>query len=30
LFPHVYGAIPLDAVVEVRALTPRPDGGFED
>lgn len=28
LFPHVYGVIPIHAVVEVRPMTPRPDGGF--
>jgi uncharacterized protein (DUF952 family) len=28
LFPHVYGPIPVGAVVTVRALPPRPDGSF--
>ncbi|MEM6453349.1 MAG: DUF952 domain-containing protein [Cyanobacteria bacterium P01_D01_bin.105] len=27
-FPHLYGPLNLDAVVEVRALTPNPDGSF--
>ncbi len=28
LFPHVYGAIPTDAVVEVVPFRPGADGGF--
>jgi uncharacterized protein (DUF952 family) len=28
LFPHVYGPIPVEAVVEVRAFPPGPDGSF--
>lgn len=28
LFPHVYGAIHVDAVVDVQPLTPHADGGF--
>jgi uncharacterized protein (DUF952 family) len=28
LFPHVYGPIPVGAVVIVRALPPEPDGSF--
>jgi uncharacterized protein (DUF952 family) len=27
-FPHVYGPIPVDAVVSVRAYPPNPDGTF--
>lgn len=30
LFPHVYGAIPLTAVVAVRPFAPGPDGTFPD
>ena len=29
LYPHVYGPIELEAVVEVREMTPTVDGGFE-
>ena len=29
LFPHVYGAIPIDAVVDVTFFGPSPDGTFE-
>jgi uncharacterized protein (DUF952 family)/catechol 2,3-dioxygenase-like lactoylglutathione lyase family enzyme len=28
-FPHVYGAINLDAVVQILPFEPRPDGGFD-
>ena len=28
IFPHIYGAINLDAVMQVRDLTPDPDGIF--
>jgi glutathione S-transferase len=27
-FPHIYGPLNLDAVIEVRPLRPRPDGSF--
>lgn len=27
-FPHVYGPVPLDAVVAVHEFRPGPDGGF--
>lgn len=27
-FPHVYGAIPLDAVISVHRFPPEPDGSF--
>jgi uncharacterized protein (DUF952 family) len=30
LFPHVYGPIPVGAVVTVRALPPGPDGTFAE
>ena len=29
LFPHLYGALPVDAVVDVRSYVPGPDGRFE-
>ncbi len=28
LFPHVYGPVPIEAVVGVRDLPPMPDGSF--
>jgi uncharacterized protein (DUF952 family) len=28
LFPHVYGAIPVDAVLSVQPYPPEPDGSF--
>lgn len=28
LFPHLYGALPADAVVQVRRYLPGPDGRF--
>ncbi|HEU4349415.1 MAG TPA: DUF952 domain-containing protein [Actinoplanes sp.] len=28
LFPHVYGSIPVGAVITVRELVPEPDGSF--
>jgi uncharacterized protein (DUF952 family) len=30
LFPHVYGAIPVSAVVSVTPFVPEPDGTFMD
>ncbi|MDQ2627885.1 MAG: DUF952 domain-containing protein [Actinomycetota bacterium] len=29
LFPHLYGPLPVDAVIGVRAYRPGPDGAFE-
>lgn len=29
-FPHIYGPLNLDAVVEVRRFGPGPDGGFHE
>src|SRR5262245_28874513 len=28
-FPHVFGSVPLDAIVDVVEFPPRPDGGFD-
>ena len=30
LFPHLYGPVPVDAVVEVRQYRPGPDGRFAE
>lgn len=29
MFPHVYGPIEIEAVIDVRPFVPRPDGTFE-
>ena len=29
MYPHIYGRIPMSAVVAVHAFPPRPDGHFE-
>lgn len=30
LFPHLYGALPVAAVIRAVDLEPRPDGGFDE